>query len=85
VSGPEVLAVRWLARRLAAHVGAPNPAFTGQEAGTAILVNTARQHGLFGYPTVPVERLLAWTAAWHQAGGRTLGKPTHFEARDGQF
>jgi hypothetical protein len=29
--------------------------------------------------------LLDWTAAWARRGGRSLGKPTHFEVRDGQY
>ena len=28
---------------------------------------------------------IEWTIEWVKAGGRTLGKPTHFEARDGRF
>jgi hypothetical protein len=29
--------------------------------------------------------MIAWVAAWVERGGRGLGKPTHFEARDGSF
>jgi hypothetical protein len=34
---------------------------------------------------VPLARLLDWVAAWVERGGRSLGKPTHFEATDGRF
>jgi nucleoside-diphosphate-sugar epimerase len=85
VSGPETASVRWLAGRLADLLGAPPPRFSGAEADTALLSNCSRQHALFGYPTVPLERLLDWTAAWLRQGGRTLAKPTHYEARDGQY
>jgi nucleoside-diphosphate-sugar epimerase len=85
VSGPETVSVRWLAIRLAELIGRPAPAFTGVEAETALLSNCAKQHGLFGYPDVPLDVLVQWTADWLRQGGRTLGKPTAFQARDGQF
>jgi hypothetical protein len=34
---------------------------------------------------VPLATLIDWTARWVKAGGGTLGKPTHFEVRDGRF
>jgi len=34
---------------------------------------------------VSVHELIEWTARWIGQGGRTLNKPTHFEARDGKF
>ena len=30
-------------------------------------------------------QLIAWIADWVSRGGATLGKPTHFEVRDGKF
>jgi hypothetical protein len=32
-----------------------------------------------------METLLRWTAQWVKQGGRDLGKPTHFEVRDGNY
>jgi hypothetical protein len=29
--------------------------------------------------------MLDWTADWVQRGGKSLGKPTHYEARDGKY
>jgi hypothetical protein len=49
------------------------------------LSNTTRAVASFGYPRVGVARMLAWTADWVSRGGAHLGKPTHFEARDGKF
>jgi nucleoside-diphosphate-sugar epimerase len=59
--------------------------FTGSEAPDALLSNGARGHALLGAPRVSAAQLLAWTAAWVQRGGASLGKPTHFESRSGQF
>jgi hypothetical protein len=38
-----------------------------------------------GPPEVPLDRLIEWTAAWVEQGGRSLGKPTKFERTDGRF
>lgn len=84
LTGPETLSVRWLASRFGRIFGI-EPEFTGQESATALLNNAARCHRLFGYPSVCIEQLIEWTAAWISAGGRSLNKPTHFEARDGKF
>jgi len=40
---------------------------------------------LFGYPTVSINTLIDWQAEWILSGGRSLGKPTHFEERKGNF
>jgi nucleoside-diphosphate-sugar epimerase len=85
VTGPETLSVRWLALHFAELLNAPEPIFTGSEADTALLSNTARQQRLFGYPTVPSALLMDWVAAWVQRGGRLLNKPTGFQQRAGQF
>jgi hypothetical protein len=29
--------------------------------------------------------MLRWIADWVMRGGASLGKPTHFESRDGKF
>jgi len=84
LTGPETVAVRWAARRFADHFGM-EPIFEGAESDTALLSNASRCQQLFGYPTVSVEQLIEWTAAWIQAGGASWNKPTHFEARDGKF
>ena len=85
VSGPETVSVRWLAHRMSELLDAPAPKIVGEEAGTAILSNCSKQHGLFGYPSVTLAQLMVWTAEWLKLGGRTLGKPTKFQARDGKF
>ena len=84
LTGPETLSVRWIAQRFG-HAFGVEPVFEGEERTTALLNNAAQSFRLFGYPSVSVDQLIEWTAQWIGAGGRTLGKPTHFEARDGKF
>lgn len=84
VTGPETVSIRWLAGRFGALMGR-TPLLDGQEAPEALLSNAAWAHGLFGYPRVPLERMIHWVAEWVQQGGRALGKPTKFEVRDGRF
>lgn len=84
LTGPETLSVRWIAKRFGEIFGV-EPIFQGEERPTALLNNAARTFRLFGYPSVSVDELVEWTANWIGAGGRILGKPTHFETRDGKF
>ena len=84
LAGPEELSVREVCRALGQRMGL-DVTFTGEEAGDALLSNGQRGWDLLGAPTVPLARLLDWTADWVRAGGASLGKPTHFESRDGKF
>ena len=84
LTGPELLSVRWIAQEFARRFGV-KPVLEGVESPTALLNNAAECQKLFGYPTVSVSQLIEWTAGWIRAGGSTLNKPTHFEARDGKF
>lgn len=84
VTGPETAGVRETAQKLGALLGKA-PVFTGEAADTAYLSNAGKMFRLFGYPTVPLETLIAWQAQWILDGGRTLGKPTHFEERKGSY
>jgi len=83
-TGPETLSVRWLAAELGARMGV-KPQITGEEAPTALLSDTTQAAALFGYPRVPMGRMLDWVADWVQADRPSLNKPTKFEVRDGGF
>ena len=40
---------------------------------------------LFGPTTVSPDAMIQMVADYLQIGGKLLGKPTHFETRDGKF
>ena len=83
-TGPETVSIRWLAAELAARMG-KQAHVTGQEAETALLSDTTRATALFGYPLVPLGRMMDWVADWVSGGGASFNKPTKFEVRNGAF
>jgi nucleoside-diphosphate-sugar epimerase len=84
VTGAEVLSVRNIAHEFGRLFGR-DPVLTGSEAGDALLSNTTRAQSLWGPPSVSATRLIGWVADWVMHGGVTLGRPTHFEQREGSF
>lgn len=84
VTGPETLSVVTVAGMLGGLLGKP-VAYSGEAGPVAYLNNAARAHGLFGYPRIPLSHVIRWTAEWVKQGGRSLGKPTHFEVANGKY
>jgi nucleoside-diphosphate-sugar epimerase len=84
VTGPEIVSVRRVAQALGERLGI-EPVLVGEEQETALLGNAGKAHKLFGYPSVPLERMVEWVADWVKAGGETHGKPTKFGVRSGKF
>ena len=84
VSGPETLSVRRLAHEFGRRLGRA-PVIVGQEAAECWLTNTAEAARLFGYPVVPLGRMLDWVADWVAADRPSLNKPTKFEVRSGAY
>jgi hypothetical protein len=76
--------VRDVAQDLGALLGR-TAVVTGAEAPDALLADTARMRGTLGEAEVDDRTLVSWVADWVRRGGRTLGKPTRFEVRDGRF
>jgi nucleoside-diphosphate-sugar epimerase len=84
VTGPEMLSVRTVSERLARLMN-KSVRFTGTEPATALLSNARHGLELLGPPRVSADQLIESVAHWVARGGRTLGKPTHFDVRDGRF
>ena len=83
LSGPRI-SIRATAQALGERLGIA-PVLSGAEADTAWLVDCDQANTLFGAPKVSLETMLDWTADWAQRGMSTLGKPTHYETRDGKY
>jgi len=84
VSGAETVSVRALAESFGQRLGKA-PVLVGTEAPECWLVNTSQAMQLFGTPSVPLGKLVDWTADWVGRGMPSLGKDTHYDARDGNF
>jgi nucleoside-diphosphate-sugar epimerase len=84
MTGPETVSVRWAAEEFGKRFG-KIPRFTGREQDRVYLNNAAKAAAIFGYPRVPLMKVIDLTAEWIKAGGSSLGKPTHFEVRDGKY
>jgi nucleoside-diphosphate-sugar epimerase len=84
VTGPETLAVKWLAEQFGERLN-KQPIFINEPQATALLSNASTAHHLFGYPKVTVREMIEITATWLTAGGDLLNKATHFQEREGKF
>ena len=84
VSGPETVSIRALARAFGERMG-KTPRIVGVEAERGWLVDTSACHALFGYPRVPLARMVDWVADWVARGMESLEKPTDYDSRDGSF
>jgi nucleoside-diphosphate-sugar epimerase len=84
VTGAETLFVRDTANWFAARFGRACR-FSGREGQAALLNDASACHTLLGAPEVRGEELMERVAAWIEAGGESLDKPTHFEVADGRF
>lgn len=84
VTGRERLSIRWLAERFGALFERPS-IISGSEGPTAWLFDVSKSYDWFGPPAVSLEEMIAATAEWIRIGGSSLGKPTHFETRDGHY
>jgi uncharacterized protein YbjT (DUF2867 family) len=84
VTGPDTLRVREAAEFFAARFRRPCR-FAGAEGALALLSDASASHALMGPPSVSSQQLMEMVAAWVEAGGAALDKPTHFEVADGKF
>jgi nucleoside-diphosphate-sugar epimerase len=84
IAGPELLSLRRVAEQFGLLLGR-SLTFRGVESADALLNNGQLGHRLFGYPRISARQMIHWIADWIGRGGQTLGKPTHFEVRDGTY
>lgn len=84
IAGPEMLRVKDVCEQIGALLG-KSPVFTGREADDALLNNGSAAHSRYAAPSIKIDQILEWSAAWVANGGETLDKPTHFESREGKF
>lgn len=84
VAGPETISVRRAAEQFGRLMKKP-VRIAGEESTDALLSNAQRAFRLFGYPRITTGQLIHWITDWVKRGGESLGKPTHFEVRDGKF
>ncbi|QDV66866.1 NAD dependent epimerase/dehydratase family protein [Rosistilla carotiformis] len=84
VTGPETLETEAVARQFGELLEKP-VRFTSTPGDGCYLSDSSRATKLFGPPSVTADQLIRWQAHWIKTGGRSLGKPTHFEISDGAY
>ena len=84
VTGHETLRVRDVAEEFGTLMNRKTE-FVGDEAPDALLSDASKSLALLEARRFDAGQLIRWTADWVMRGGGSLGKPTHFEERSGQF
>src|ERR1700675_3881632 len=84
VGGPELASVRAVAGEFGRRFG-KEPVYRGVEQELAWVNNTFQAQRLFGYPVVPLARMIDWAADWVLRNQPVYDKPTRYEVRDGSF
>jgi len=84
VSGPETISVYATAKKFEKLFG-KEAFFCDEMTDTSHISNTGKMAEVFGYPLVSLETMIKWQAEWILTGGRSLGKPTHFEEKKGDY
>ena len=84
LAGGEILPVREVAEEMGTILD-KTPKFVGEEGTKALLNNGHGGHEKLGQPKISAQQMIEWSAKWVQAGGPSLGKPTHFQESKGSF
>ena len=84
ITGPETITVEYIAEQFGKLMN-KEITYTGKSSDKCYLNNSEKATKLFGKPRVSVEQMLKWQADWFMRGGKSLGKPTHFEVNNGKF
>ena len=84
VSGAERLSVRTVCNRFGELFNKP-VRFQGKEGDSGIFADASFGQKSLGSAQTTTDQMMELIAHWIRRGGRNLGKPTHFEARDGKY
>jgi nucleoside-diphosphate-sugar epimerase len=84
LTGPAVLSVREMAIRLGKELGR-EPIFRGDESDTALLGDSSRLFEELGPVETDADDIIRWMAHWARSSGKSLGKPTKYDSRTGEF
>ena len=84
IGGPEYASVRMLAYEFGRRFGI-EPKFEGEESLYGYHNNSLAAQRLFGYPVVPLARMIDWVASWVERDMPSSNKPTHFQQRGGKY
>ncbi len=84
LTGPEIVSVKWVAEEFGKRFN-KKPFYTGEAMDTALLNNASRIFSYFGYPRVPLMKMIDWISKWILAGKTVYNLPTHYEVRTGKF
>lgn len=84
IGAPQPAVVRDIAQRFATIFGR-EALFTGSEQTLAWHNDCSLERRLFGEPTIDLDTMIRWNAAWIQADRPVYQKPTHFGERRGTF
>jgi len=84
ITGEEILSVQKVALEFGKLFNI-TPGFVNEEALTALLNNPGQAFQLFGRPKISSSQIIKWIADWIGEERETLGKPTHYEVRDGKY
>lgn len=84
ITGSDTHSVRQLANQFGEEFGR-EATFEGEARETALLNDASKSHDLFGEPKISVDEVVPAVASWLEGEGETLGKPTKFHVRSGEF
>lgn len=84
ITGTDTHSVQRLAERFGKEFG-HEVTFEGEAHETALFNDASKSHEIFGEPKVSVDDVVPAVASWLESGGETLGKPTKFHIRNGEF
>ena len=84
VTGPDTIAVRRLAEKIADQLG-KKPKFASRETQSALLSNASFCIEKFGPPQKSLDEMVSMIVSWVASGKKTLNKPTKYNVRDGKF